>query len=312
MPPLIELDGLAKSYPGSAPAVAELSLTVAEGEIFGLLGPNGAGKTTAISMLSCLLAPSRGKARIAGHDVVAEAFAVRRIIGLVPQDLALYPTLSASDNLVYFGSLYGLGGRALRQRVGEALAMVGLAERAHDAIDKLSGGMRRRVNIAAGLLHRPRVLFLDEPTVGVDPQSRNFIFEGVEALKRAGLTVIYTTHYMEKAERLCDRVAIMDRGRLIALDTPRALIEAHGGTIVIGVGEGQIDAVAPSLSALEAVTGVVVADACVSIKSPVPARVLGRAIDVIAGAGIDIRSVDVLGQNLEAVFLDLTGRRLRD
>jgi ABC-2 type transport system ATP-binding protein len=312
MPPIIEIAGLAKSYPGNTtPAVNGVSFSVERGEIFGLLGPNGAGKTTLISMLACLLAPSAGNARVAGYDLASEQSQVKRVIGLVPQDLALYPTLSTRQNLEYFGALYGLAGRRLAERVRAALAMVRLEERADDRLEALSGGMKRRANIAAGLLHEPQLLFLDEPTVGVDPQSRNFIFEGVEALKNAGLTVIYTTHYMEEAQRLCDRVAIIDHGAVIALDSPDAMITAHGGSIVIELG-GNAAGAAAAVGALAGVRSVQHDDARLTIAAANPARVLGPVIEKIAGAGGEVTSVEVVNDNLESVFLDLTGRRLRD
>jgi ABC-2 type transport system ATP-binding protein len=234
---IVEVNHLVKRYPGSdQPAVRDVSFAIQRGEIFGFLGPNGAGKTTTISMLSCLLKPSGGSATIAGFDLSRQPNEVKRRIGLVPQDLALYPTLSANDNLLFYGRIYGLTGKQLKQRVDAALKMVGLYDRRHEAVQKYSGGMKRRINIAAGLLHQPEILFLDEPTVGVDPQSRNFIFDNVEELNQNGVTVLYTTHYMEEAERLCHRVAIIDQGKIVALDTPRALQETLGdGLIVVGL-----------------------------------------------------------------------------
>ncbi len=313
MPPIVEIAGLAKTYPGAAaPAVAGLSFSVDEGEIFGILGPNGAGKTTALSMLSGLIEPSRGTARVAGHDLRRDPYGVKRLIGLVPQDLALYPTLSSRDNLAYFGSLYGLAGQRLRRRVAEALALVRLEDRAGDAVATLSGGMKRRINIAAGLIHQPRVLLLDEPTVGVDPQSRNFIFEGIAALKQAGLAVLYTTHYMEEAERLCDRLAIMDHGQVIVLGTPTALIAAHGALVVIGCTGSGAESATRDLAALEGVASAVAAEGRITLRVTAPARILGRAVEIIGRAGLEIRSVEIRERSLEAVFLELTGRRLRD
>ncbi len=236
--PILIAQDLKKSY-GDLEAVKGVSLQVARGEVFGLLGPNGAGKTTTISMLTGLLEPNGGQITVDGLDLETHTNEVKAKLGLVPQELALYPTLSARQNLIFFGRIYGLKGKDLKQRVDEVLEMIGLTERADEAIKNYSGGMKRRVNIGAGLLHKPDVLFLDEPTVGVDPQSRNAIFESVEALNRAGMSVIYTTHYMEEAQRLCHRVAIVDEGELIALDTPTALIRSLGGGIVmLGVAEG--------------------------------------------------------------------------
>ena len=232
MPPILEADNLVKKY-GEPAAVAGISFEVEEGEVFGLLGPNGAGKTTTISMLTGVLEPTSGTARIGGHDILEEPTEVKRINGLVPQDLALYPTLSARTNLQFFGRIYGLRGKELRERVDDVLEVVALTDRADEPIEKYSGGMKRRVNIAAGLVHQPRLLFLDEPTVGVDPQSRNHIFESVQRLNRERrMSIIYTSHYMEEVELLCNRVAIVDQGRIIALDTIRNLIAMLGGGVI--------------------------------------------------------------------------------
>jgi len=208
---------------GDSTAVDGVSFSIGEGEIFGLLGPNGAGKTTTIRMLSTVLRADEGDVTIGGSSVSADADAVRKIIGVCPQELALYPELSANDNLVFFGRMAGLGGREAKETARENLETVGLADRAKDKVDNFSGGMKRRVNIAVALMNRPKMLFLDEPTVGIDPQSRNHIFDTVESLRDEGMTVLYTTHYMEEADRLCDRVGVIDHGRLIALGTPREL-----------------------------------------------------------------------------------------
>ena len=310
---IIEVFDLVKHYPGALhPAVQGVSFAVRTGEIFGLLGPNGAGKSTTIGILSCLLPPDSGRATIAGHDVVRQATAVKRQIGLVPQELALYPSLSAYDNLRYFGRIYGLTGNALHARVDTALDMVGLRERANDAVATFSGGMQRRVNIAAGLLHQPRVLFLDEPTVGVDPQSRNFIFENIEALNRAGMTIIYTTHYMEEVERLCQRIAIVDQGRLIALNTPRALIESLGGGVVlVDLPAGTPETVDATLRTRDGIVDVHRVDGKMAVKGHVLHQALVSALSVLEAAGVSITGLNVLEPNLETVFLELTGRQLR-
>jgi ABC-2 type transport system ATP-binding protein len=227
----LESQGLQKTYPGATqPALRGLDLAVAEGEFFGLLGPNGAGKTTAISIFTGLRAPSSGTVRIFGHDLQRADPDVRRRIGLVPQDIALYPTLTVRENLQYFGGLYGLHGEDLRRRVADGLARVALSDSADRPVDTLSGGMKRRANLAAGLVHGPTLLFLDEPTVGVDAQSRAAIVATLEDLSRAGVTIIYTTHYLEEAERLCGRVAIIDNGRVLASGAPRALVEGTVGS----------------------------------------------------------------------------------
>ena len=213
---------LRKSF-GGLQAVDGVSFGIGKQEIFGLLGPNGAGKTTTIRMLSTVLAPDEGDVVIGGHSVSRESDAVRRLVGVCPQELALYPELSATDNLVFFGRMAGLSGREAKAAAAEHLESVGLTERARDKVDKFSGGMKRRVNLAVALMSRPQLLFLDEPTVGIDPQSRSHIFDTVEGLRDDGMTVLYTTHYMEEADRLCDRLAIMDHGQLIRLGSPREL-----------------------------------------------------------------------------------------
>ena len=218
----LQAEALAKRFDGVA-AVDGISFVIRTKEIFGLLGPNGAGKTTTIRMLSTILAPDAGDVRIGGHSVIHERDEVRKRIGVCPQELALYPELSAFDNLVFFGRMTGLSGRAAKARAWAVLAEVGLEDRGGETVKKYSGGMKRRVNIAIALMNRPELLFLDEPTVGIDPQSRNKIFETVLGLRDEGTTVLYTTHYMEEADRLCDRIGIMDRGRIIAVGTPAEL-----------------------------------------------------------------------------------------
>ena len=221
---------LTKVYPdASRPALDGFSISVCEGEIFGLLGPNGAGKTTAISILSSLMRPTGGTVEVCGMDAGRDTRGVRALIGLVPQDIALYPTLTARENLRYFGRLYGLKGRTLEERIAECLALVGLTEKGNQRVSTYSGGMQRRANLAAGLLHAPKLLFLDEPTVGIDPQSRAFILEELSQLRQHGTTMIYTTHYMEEAEGLCTRILVLDEGRTLAQGQPRDLIAAAPG-----------------------------------------------------------------------------------
>ena len=222
MPEFLTATDLRKSF-GGLTAVDGLSFDIRKQEIFGLLGPNGAGKTTTIRMLSTVLAPDEGDVTIGGLSVTRESDAVRKLVGVCPQELALYPELSATDNLVFFGRMAGMGGREAKQAAAEYLEDVGLTERARDKVDKFSGGMKRRVNLAVALMSRPQLLFLDEPTVGIDPQSRSHIFETVERLRNEGMTVLYTTHYMEEADHLCDRLGIMDNGRMIRLGRPEEL-----------------------------------------------------------------------------------------
>jgi ABC-2 type transport system ATP-binding protein len=215
---MLTVNNLRKSF-GSLLAVDDVSFSLAGGQILGLLGPNGAGKTTTVSMVAGLLTPDRGQVLIAGHRLAGDTDPAKRRIGLVPQDLALYDELTARDNLRFFGALYNLTGRALDQAIARVLTLVGLADRARDAVKIFSGGMKRRLNLAAGLLHDPDILLLDEPTVGVDPQSRNAIFDNLETLKAGGKALLYTTHYMEEVERLADRIVIVDHGRVVADDT---------------------------------------------------------------------------------------------
>jgi ABC-2 type transport system ATP-binding protein len=310
--PILVAQDLHKAY-GDVKAVDGISLQVARGEVFGLLGPNGAGKTTTISMLTGLLEPTEGKISVDGLDLETHTNEVKARLGLVPQELALYPTLSGRQNLEFFGRIYGLKGKELRQRVDEVLAMIGLTERADEAIEDYSGGMKRRVNIGAGLLHKPKMLFLDEPTVGVDPQSRNAIFEGVEELNRAGMSVIYTTHYMEEAQRLCHRVAIVDKGKVIALDTPSALIRSLGGGIIlISVAEGWAEEVAERTVQVSAVKSATRTDGQIKIETHRLQEALIGVLDITNQLDVSITSIEMLEPNLESVFLHLTGKRLRE
>jgi len=331
MTAIVEVRGLEKRF-GDVAAVDGVSFEIAEGELFGLLGPNGAGKTTAISMISCLLEPDAGDVIVAGHSAKGDSLAVRSVLGVVPQEIALYPTLSAAENLRFWGRMYGLRGAELEQAVEYGLAMAGLEDKAKKRIETFSGGMKRRINIAAGVLHRPRVLLMDEPTVGIDPQSRNHILDTVRELNRAGMTVLYTSHYMEEVEALCDRVAIVDHGRVIAQGTLEELRALVGDEDRIRVSLGTDGAHAPSAESAEepappapavaaalvsvtALAGVTRAEALGSdleILAPDAAAVLGPVVAAITGAGASVRAVEVVEPNLESVFLHLTGRGLRD
>jgi ABC-2 type transport system ATP-binding protein len=319
MPPILQVNNLVKKY-GDNEAVKGVSFSVEEGEVFGLLGPNGAGKTTTISMLTGLFPPTSGTATVGGFDILQELDQVKKINGLVPQDLALYSTLSARANLSFFGRIYGLRGKALKERVEDVLRVVALTDRADDAVETFSGGMKRRVNIAAGLVHQPRLLFLDEPTVGVDPQSRNHIFESVLRLNRErGMSIIYTSHYMEEVELLCNRAAIIDQGRIIALDTIKNLIAMLGGGI-IHVGLPHADqALLGQLSALPAVKQAALAPttgtdgpALVKIEAEHSQRALVNLIGFLGERDIPITALEILEPNLESVFLHLTGKKLRE
>lgn len=309
---MIEINGLVKKY-GDRVAVNEVSFCVQEGEIFGLLGPNGAGKTTTISILATLLPLDQGQVTIGGYDLVRETSQIKSLIGFVPQELALYPTLSAWDNLAFFVRIYGLRGTALKERIAAVLDLVELRDRAGDAVRTFSGGMKRRLNIAAGLIHQPRVLFLDEPTVGVDPQSRNFIFEHVERLKAEGMTILYTTHYMEEAERLCDRVAIIDEGRILALDSPKGLIGLLGGGVIyVGLPEDMLETLLSPIHALSHVLTASVQDSHLKIETSDARPALLELIELCNARDMPILSLEVLEPNLESVFLHLTGKRLRN
>src|SRR5690242_17556210 len=253
MPAILEVQGIAKNY-GDFTAVKGISFEIQAGEIFSLLGPNGAGKTTTISMLSTLYQPTAGDAIIAGHSVVKEPMAVRQVIGVVPQDLALYEDLSARENLSFWGQMYNLGSKTLKARIDEILEQIGLSDKANQRVKTYSGGMKRRVNIGVGLLHKPRLLFMDEPTVGIDPQSRRAILDTVLDLNKQGMTVLYTTHYMEEAQELSDRVGIIDHGELIALGTQKELTQQVGEneTLILHIGENDnADALAKSLEGVK-------------------------------------------------------------
>jgi ABC-2 type transport system ATP-binding protein len=310
--PIIKAEELIKSY-GSRRAVDGLSFSIAPGEIFGLLGPNGAGKSTTLSMLATLFPPDGGRIAIDGIDAVREPGRVRPLIGFVPQDLALYPALSARDNLAFFGRIYGLRGRKLDERVDGVLEVVGLRDRGRDPVRTFSGGMMRRLNLAAGLVHSPKVLYLDEPTVGVDPQSRNFIFEHVRRLRDEGLTILYTSHYMEEVQRICDRVAIVDEGRLLAQDTPAALIRTLGeGLLVVGLPDGTIESLSPCAQKLDGVGKVTVRDGLLYLEASNINKALLELLDLCNVRNVGLASLQVLEPSLESVFLRLTGKRLRD
>ena len=296
-------------------AVNDVSFEIEEGEIFSLLGPNGAGKTTSISMLSTLIAPSSGDALVGGHSVTREPMAVRQLIGVVPQDLALYEDLSARENLNFWGQMYGLSGKELHQRVDEVLEQIGMTEKASQRVKTYSGGMKRRVNIGVGLLHHPRLLFMDEPTVGIDPQSRRAILDSVKALNQSGMTVLYTTHYMEEAQELSDRVGIIDHGQLIALGTQAELTRQVGetDTLILHVGEEEsLEGLAAELRVLPGVVKADRTDHMIAIITPSAEEILAPVITKANEAGVKIRSVDIQEPNLESVFLNLTGRALRD
>jgi ABC-2 type transport system ATP-binding protein len=308
----IRVQGLRKSF-GENHAVQGVSFDVEEGEIFSLLGPNGAGKTTTISMLSCLLRPEKGDAAVMGHSIRADAMGVKSVLGVVPQEIALYEDLTARENLTFWGKMYGLRGAALKSRVTEVLEVIGLSDRANDRVGKYSGGMKRRVNIGVALLHKPRVIYMDEPTVGIDPQSRRNILDSVVALKNQGMTVLYTTHYMEEVQELSDHIAIMDHGKLIACGTHEELVKLVGQQTRIDLALNvEASNVLEVWRAIEGVRLVTVEEAQVSVLVDDSNKVLPRLFEAATNHSARITSVDIHEPNLEAVFLHLTGRALRD
>ena len=308
----IEVINLHKSF-GEVKAVDGIDFTVKAGEIFSLLGPNGAGKTTTISMISCLLRPNDGDVLVLGHSVRKDPQAVKACLGVVPQEIALYEDLSARENLSFWGKMYGLRGKYLQQRVDEVLQVIGLADRQKGVVGKFSGGMKRRLNIGIALLHKPQLIIMDEPTVGIDPQSRRSILESVLQLNREGATVLYTTHYMEEAQELSDHIAIMDHGKLIAMGTHEELVKIVGEMDRLDV---MLSAEAPQVietwKNTPGVHKVTCEDGKVSLLVADSNLVLPRLFEAVVNTNIRLTSVEIHEPNLEAVFLHLTGRALRD
>jgi ABC-2 type transport system ATP-binding protein len=306
----LEVHEVSKRY-GTSPALERVSFEVHEGEVFGLLGPNGAGKTTLLSIVSCLLEATSGAVRLMGRPLDPNDREVRRLIGVVPQELALYGELTARENLSFFGELYGIHGGELRRRVAQILAAIGLEDKAGDRVHTFSGGMKRRLNLGIALVHGPRLLLLDEPTVGVDPQSRNHIFEEVRRLNNEGMTLVYTSHYMEEVQALCSRIGIMDRGRLAACDTLPHLLQLLPGTIRFAVAS-----LTPALreqfknlpgGSLSERNGHALEVECGDVKAT-----LMELMRLLQRMGAELVSLDLEETSLERVFLHLTGRQLRD
>ena len=309
---VLDCKGLRKTF-GDLVAVDGVGFHIAEGETYGLLGPNGAGKTTSISMISGLLERDAGDVTVDGSTLTTKSVKAKQGIGLVPQDLAIYPDLTARENLTFFAKLYSMSGGEMKTRVDEVLAIIGLSDRGDDRADEYSGGMKRRLNIGIGLLHRPRLLILDEPTVGVDPQSRNAILDSVEQLSTEGMAVLYTTHYMEEAERLCDRIGIIDHGKLMAEGTRRELIQLVGQHDRVRlVATGHLEEASAAAAGVAGVQEAGVRDGGIDLVVEDASDSLTEILRVVTEADAGVSSVDVDEPNLEAVFLHLTGRALRD
>ena len=308
----IQVTNLHRAF-GEIKAVQGVSFDVQSGEIFGLLGPNGAGKTTTISMLATLLRPDEGDAFVMGHSIRRDPMAVKSVLGVVPQEIALYEDLSARENLTFWGKKYGLRGAGLRQRVNEVLELIGLSDRANGRVGTFSGGMKRRVNIGVALLHKPEVIYMDEPTAGIDPQSRRNILDSVVTLKNQGMTVLYTTHYMEEAQELCNHIAIMDHGRVMACGTHEELVRLVGEQtridLTLNVEAGRV---LEAWRAVEGVSRVSTENGQITVLVEDSNAVLPRLFEAATRLSTRITSVDIREPNLEAVFLHLTGRALRD
>ncbi|MFQ5527065.1 MAG: ATP-binding cassette domain-containing protein [Thermoanaerobaculia bacterium] len=309
---MIEVERLRKEY-GDLVAVDGVAFSAEDGSIFGLLGPNGAGKSTTIGCISGLLEPTAGRIRVMGFDVLREGTKARACLGVVPQELALYEDLSARENLVYWASAYGMRGAELRHRIGEVLELTGLLDRAKEPVKRFSGGMKRRLNFACGVVHRPKVLLLDEPTVGVDPQSRVRLLDLVREQAAAGTCVLYTTHYMEEAEALCDQLAVIDHGRVIALGTLEELRQLVGEADILRLaGTFETEAASRALDGLEAVEIVQSEESGLILAVREGSRKLSSVLTALDEAGCDVRETTLTQPSLESLFIKLTGKELRE
>lgn len=309
---VIKIRDLVKRY-GTFLAVDNVSLAIEEGEIFGLLGPNGAGKSTIIKMVMGLLKPNSGEITVGGMDIRVKSIEVRRILGLVPQEIAIYEDISVKENLEYFGKLYGLRGKLLKDRVCETLNFVGLEEKQKDKPKKFSGGMKRRLNIACAIVHQPKIIIMDEPTVGIDPQSRNHILESVRELNARGSTVIYTSHYMEEVESLCDRVGIIDHGKLIAYGAKNDIKKqaVSDEMIVIEATDIRFNPI-DELKRVNGVKNVMLNENMIEISTSNTQENLQDILFILSKGNIRVKNISLREPNLESVFLALTGRKLRD
>jgi ABC-2 type transport system ATP-binding protein len=312
---MLAVRDLRKSY-GDFEAVKGVSFEVQEGESFGLLGPNGAGKSTTINMITGLFPPSGGAIQINEVDVIKSPKKAQKRIGVVPQEIALYQEMSAKENLKFWGRMYSLAGKELERSVEEVLDIIGLTDRAKDKVGTFSGGMKRRVNIGAAILHKPKMLIMDEPTVGIDPQSRNHILETVKRLNGDGMTIIYTSHYMEEVEYLCKRIGIIDHGKFIASGTIGELRETIGDRsrikLTIDKDTANLEAVSEALSQIFSKKDIRIEDGHVMVFHKEPQAILSDLIQSVTKTGSRVSSVDIVEPNLESVFLHLTGRNLRD
>lgn len=307
---MIEVKEISKSF-DQIEAVRNISFSIKKGEIYGLLGPNGAGKSTTINMLTTLLQPNSGEIFLNGNNIKDHRDESKMILGVVPQEISLYEDLSAYDNLTFWGSLYGISNSQIKEKVDKVLELVGLLDRKDDRISTFSGGMKRRINIASSILHEPKILLMDEPTVGVDPQSRNRIFEVIEALNTRGMTIIYTTHYMEEAERLCNRIGIIDEGKLIAQGTLDTLKETSGVNDVLTINTSDLSPDKKEII-LSSIKESVFENNTLTVLCSDLGKEVSSIITIIQNEGGTIESIDSQTANLEAVFLKLTGKQLRD
>jgi len=309
---MLSVKNLYKNY-NDVKAVDGISFEVKKGEVFGLLGPNGAGKSTTISMISTLFQPTNGEVFFKDRNIFDNLSEIRQNLGVVPQDIALYPTLTGYENLTFWGNIYGLKGSELKKRINEVSDIIGLNGRIKDRVDKYSGGMKRRLNIGAALLHNPELLIMDEPTVGIDPQSRNHILDTVRELNKRGMTIIYTSHYMEEVEYLCSRVCIMDQGKIIATGTQQELVELVNGKTQINIKLNKHeDSLLEILREIDGVNDVTIIEDVITLYGENADMLIADIIAKLTSNGGRIESVDVKKPNLEAVFLKLTGKALRD
>lgn len=310
--PMVSVETLRKNY-GDVEVVRGISFQIFRGEFFGLLGPNGAGKTTTIGMLTGLVKPTGGRILIDGNDFFLKPMPSKAKMGFVPQSFALYPTLCALDNLTFFARIYGLRKGRLKERIAAVLDLVGLGDRANQTVATFSHGMKRRLNIAAGLIHEPDLLILDEPTVGVDTQSRNAILETLEGLNKSGVTLLYTTHYIEEAERLCHRVGIMDEGKIMALDTPAALVRDRGtGIVSMEFNASPDDALLSGIGQIGSFRVMDEQSRHLRLETKRPDRAARDLLDLMDKRAGLLKTLDIIEPNLETVFIRLTGRDLRN